>query len=126
MNDIHVNTHGPIFDGRAQHAIRDYLDAAEETVAQAGERAVHAQLGAVLKHPTGYYESHVVTDLVGDYAEVTDDGVVYGPWLEGTSSRNETTHFKGYATFRKTAQKLQREAGALAERVLPPFLRRMQ
>jgi hypothetical protein len=35
---------------------------------------------------------------------IDDGGVVYGPWLEGTSTRNATTRFKGYASFRRTAQ----------------------
>lgn len=32
---------------------------------------------------------------------ILDNNAVYGPWLEGTGSRNETSQFKGYATFRK-------------------------
>jgi len=42
---------------------------------------------------------------------VIEDGhpkrVIYGPWLEGVSSRNQTTRFKGYASFRRTEQWLQ-------------------
>ena len=42
---------------------------------------------------------------------VIEDGhpkrVIYGPWLEGVSSRNQTTRFKGYASFRRTEEWLQ-------------------
>lgn len=43
-------------------------------------------------------------------ALITDGGVIYGPWLEGTSSRNETTRFKGYASFRKTVEWLSTQS----------------
>ena len=58
---------------------------------------------------TGHYRRNVhgkVENLVG---RISDGGVVYGPWLEGTGSRNQTTRFKGYASFRKTAQYIQKE-----------------
>ena len=52
---------------------------------------------------------------------VHDSGIVYGPWLEGVSSRNLTTKFKGYHTFRKVAQQIERKAPQL----LLPETRRM-
>ena len=45
---------------------------------------------------------------------VVDSNVVYGPWLEGVSSRNQATRFKGYAIFRRTRDKLQ----GLAQQIL--------
>jgi hypothetical protein len=56
---------------------------------------------------------------------VTDSGVIYGPWLEGTGSRNRTTRFKGYATFRKAAQELDRRAFRIAAAMLDRYVRRM-
>jgi len=44
---------------------------------------------------------------------VVDSNVVYGPWLEGVSSRNQATRFKGYAIFRRTRDKLQGLAGQI-------------
>jgi hypothetical protein len=42
----------------------------------------------VLQHPTGYYQSKITVERAGTGYRVTDQGVVYGPWLEGTGSRN--------------------------------------
>jgi hypothetical protein len=99
--------HGPLFDGRAPFIVDYWLGQASEHLADEGVRIVHQRLHEVLRHPTGHYESRVVKDRsFGDVA-VTDSGVVYGPWLEGTGSRNRTTRFKGYATFRRAAQELE-------------------
>lgn len=125
MFDVHVNNSGPLFDGRADAAVDAFCDASEEEIAQEGYNLVQTELGHVLKNPTGRYQSRVQTDRAGGDWEVNDDGVIYGPWLEGVESRNQTTRFKGYATFRRMAQALDARATQIAERVLPPFLRRM-
>jgi hypothetical protein len=50
---------------------------------------------------------------------VHDDGVIYGPWLEGTGSRNApVTRFPGYGSFRRASQQLDREIGGIADRIL--------
>ncbi len=85
------------------------------------------RLGHVLRHPTGYYESQVRTEMRSDSeAFVTDGGVVYGPWLEGTGSRNETTRFKGYRTFRTIAQELDARATELVEPDVQRAVREME
>lgn len=125
METVEVTRKGPLFDGRAQKAATAYLDVATAEVSDDGVNLVHAQLGSVLKHPTGYYEHHIVTDVAHDGHMVTDGGVVYGPWLEGVGSRNHSTRFKGYATFRRMTQVLDRRAQAIADQVLGRFIGRM-
>lgn len=121
----HVEISGPLFDGRANAAVNAFTDAAEERIAEVGVNMVRTQLDRVLRNPTGYYESQVQTDRsVGDMA-INDNGVVYGPWLEGVESRNRTTRFKGYSTFRIVTQQLDAVAMNIAEGVLPPYLTRM-
>lgn len=118
---------GPIFDGRARNAAADFCDEAREEIAQQGKAMVLAELGTVLRHPTGYYESQqtVVPDG-GDRTKIWDDYVIYGPWLEGVGSRNKTTRFKGYFTYRRTRGVLDRAAGGIAEDVLHRFIGRMR
>jgi hypothetical protein len=58
-----------------------------------------------------------VTDLV-----VTTRLSMYGPWLEGTGSRNETTRFKGYHGFRVAATVAGMRAETTAERALDPYV----
>jgi len=120
-----INRKGPLFNGEAKRALDDFMDKAEDEIAQQAVNDIHLRLGAVLKHPTGYYESQIRTDRQADSNLVNDNDVIYGPWLEGIGSRNKTTRFKGYATFRKVTQNLDRKAGAIAQRVLPHYLGRM-
>ena len=123
-----VTHHGPIFDGRAGAAARDFCDDWEREYAERTEDAVHNRLHQVLRHPTGNYERHIQTRKEGDGYTVDDSRIIYGPWLEGTGSRNAPkTRFKGYATFRLVTQRMQREANSYAESMLHQgYLGRMQ
>lgn len=109
---------GSLFDGSAERAIGRAADDAERVVAREGERMVRLRLGTVLRRPTGRYMSRIRTVRRGGVSEVNDSGIIYGPWLEGTGSRNRTTRFKGYFTFRTVSQQLDRRAGRLAEPVI--------
>ena len=124
---IEATVRGPVFDGRADAEADAFMVAAVREVAREGERLVGLELIRVLRNPSGYYESHIRTDEIG-YARrrVNDDNVIYGPWLEGTGSRNKTTRFRGYSTFRRMGQQLDREAAGIAETILPPYLARMR
>lgn len=82
-------------------------------VGQQARADVHANLDAHIQHPTPYYETQVTLDAGGNDAIVHDRGVIYGPWLEGTGSRNKTTRFKGYASFRKATQSTAAKVMAL-------------
>lgn len=108
---VHVS--GPLFDGRAMLALDNACDQAQENIARRGADIVRVELHRVLRNPTGYYESNVQAERHGASDQVTDRGVVYGPWLEGTGSRNRTTRFKGYSTFRRVTPVLQRIAGPI-------------
>lgn len=117
---------GPLFNGEADRLVDGMCAEIEHEVGRTGVDAVRARLGEVLQHPTGYYESRITSGpSAHDDVDIHDQGVVYGPWLEGTGSRNRTTRFKGYATFRRIAQRLDARAEGIAERVAEPFIRRM-
>lgn len=120
-----VTMTGPLFDGRAEPLVEHFLTDTEEDIAQEGENRVHARLGQVLRHPTGHYESRVQTDRsVGDIS-ITDSGIVYGPWLEGVSRRNQTTSFKGYHTFRIVGQQLDADAGRMLQQRMPRLIQEL-
>lgn len=125
---IQVTLSGPLFRkgsapvrAAAQNAVRELVELGEQRLDQmlrprpAGVylSVSEAQKG---KASTGNYRRNihaVVKDLNGI---ITDGGVVYGPWLEGTSSRNQTTRFKGYQSFRRTAQYMQKHGKAILEK----------
>jgi hypothetical protein len=69
---------------------------------------------------TGHYNRSINGRMVGSmHGIISDSNVVYGPWLEGTSSRNQATRFKGYSIFRKTRDKLDRlTAGIVTKHVI--------
>lgn len=125
MVTIHIDRSGPIFNGEAKLLADRMCHDIQRDVSAAGKGMVLDNLGSSLKHPTGYYESRIRTEPRGNDTAVTDGGVVYGPWLEGTGSRNRTTRFKGYATFRRTTEALRARAREIAERAAEPFIRRM-
>lgn len=116
---------GPVFDGQAAAAVDDFLDDASRELAELGVNEVRARLSSVLDDPSGHYRSRIVTDRTTTEWQVTDGGVVYGPWLEGTGSRNKTTRFKGYQTFRRTRQWLEGRVVDVAEDNLGRHLSQM-
>lgn len=117
-----VELRGPLFDGGIEREIQSFCTESEIEIAREGAVDVQNALDFVLKNPTGYYRSHIRPDG----PRIWDSGVIYGPWLEGTGERNRKTRFKGYATFRRVSQELQRKSVDIADRILPSYLRRMQ
>jgi hypothetical protein len=123
---IDVQCSGPLLDGRAPGIIDAARQQGQDAVAIEAFNRVHARLHQVLRFPTGNYERHVVTDLARTESRVTDSGIIYGHWLEGTGSRNRTTRFKGYFTFRTVTKEIQADAGRIAEDAMAPKLRELQ
>jgi hypothetical protein len=123
-----VTVHGPFFDGRGKAAVRDFCDDWEREYAEKTEDAVRTTGQGMFKHSTGNWSRHIATRGEGGHQDVHDSNIIYGPWLEGTGSRNAPkTRFKGYSIFRRTAQQMQRQAGEHANRMLAsPYLGRMQ
>ncbi len=114
-----VKKRGPWFDARAGHILRKFADDAEKEIADEANERVHQRMHVHFRHPTGRYESHVRVRTRGPFHEVSDGGVVYGPWLEGVGSRNfPRTRFKGYRIFRKVGNQIERKADNIAERLL--------
>lgn len=116
---IAYSTRGPLFDGELDRQIVAGLTDAQRDVAGDAHRAVLLDFAEVLRtHPTGRLESHVRVRPVGSDFVVDDGGVVYGPWIEGVGSRNRTTRFKGYRTYRRVVQAVRDRAGQIARRAM--------
>ncbi|MGH3381362.1 MAG: hypothetical protein ACRDP6_42185 [Actinoallomurus sp.] len=127
MGDVEINVSGPIFDGRADAAAAEFAEAIKKDVAAQGYADVMHNLESSIRHPTPYYETQVTTTPRGAALVVNDRGIIYGPWLEGVGSRNKTTRFKGYFSFRRATQQLRGQVKSLADRLLKEkYLRRMQ
>jgi hypothetical protein len=123
---IGVKATGKIFLPVPRHlAIGRLLTHIKSDVADYGVFLVLLRLASVLREPTGYYESRIKKDRQGDDFFVTDSGVVYGPWLEGTSSRNQISRFKGYRTFQQTKRQLDQLKVRLAQPSVNRFVSEM-
>jgi hypothetical protein len=90
---------GPMMSQGASGIVRNTLDEACREVIQTASAGVHTILNARIKHPTPYYETQITVETMPGTYIVHDRGIVYGPWLEGTSGRNQVTRFKGYHAF---------------------------
>lgn len=124
--NVKASHKGAIFSASATKAeAARMVIAINDALAQEGVNRVRARLKTVLQNPTGFYQSNIQVDRREIYRGVSDNGVIYGGWLEGVSSRNKTTRFKGYRTFRIVKQDLDRDAERLAQPYVDAYVRRL-
>lgn len=118
---------GPYFDSRYDAAAVHMDRQIEDDVAQHGAEIVRGNMATSIRvDGPGYASRHVTVDrATSQGADVYDDNAVYGPWLEGTGSRNETTRFKGYASIRRSVQQLDRDSAQYAQAAVDAFVREM-
>lgn len=123
---ITVEQRGTIFNaGATRAAARRMVTSITEDLAQEAVHRVRQRLHQVLQNPTGFYESKITIDRKTTNRAVWDSGVVYGGWLEGVDPRNATTRFKGYSTFRRINQEMDRDAAKLAQPAVDQFVKDM-
>ena len=132
--NLTVTASGPFFSKGPAVVVASLHDAIQETVLEGEKQAVgmaqprgsasatavfHSRSYATAHgyRQTGHYARSINGRMTGTlHGELTDSGVVYGPWLEGVSSRNDATRFKGYGIFRRTRDKLQGMARDIVEK----------
>lgn len=118
MINYRINTRGAAVAGQGNMMLRRFVKDAENTVAVYAEAQVLLRLQRSLKTQTPYYTTRVGIRYRGGVPVVDDGRVIYGPWLEGVGSRNApVTRFAGYASFRRTAQLVERNAARITEDV---------
>jgi hypothetical protein len=117
---------GPFFSGLTQIEVEAFLHFAVHEVASQALADWHQNLNQSLQHPTPYYETQIMVQPMSTLQEVVHDrGIIYGPWLEGVSRRNQATRFKGYASLRRAFQSVQGKVNALAGAALARFVGKM-
>jgi hypothetical protein len=114
---IDIDFQGPLFDGRAERAMADACDDARDDIAAYAEERVLLGTSMHFKTRTPYYETRITTERVtSEVSLVHDQGVVYGPWLEGVGSRNyPATRFRGYGHWRAAKQAVELRGPQIAE-----------
>lgn len=119
---IEVTISGPLFDGTTQRQLERAAQEIEYEIATQVLADIHWTLNRRIQHPTPYYETQIVIQRVQQDLVVHDRGVVYGPWLEGVSFRNQATRFKGYHAFREAWREASEYAQRVADRVVSRYL----
>ncbi|HTS05693.1 MAG TPA: hypothetical protein VMP68_08925 [Candidatus Eisenbacteria bacterium] len=124
--NVAIATKGEIFKASAvKAAATRMVTDINEAIAIEGVRLISARLQQVLQHPTGHYQSRIQVVRGQTYRGISDGGVIYGGWLEGVSSRNRTTRFKGYHTFREIKQQLNKDKDKIAAPMVKRFIEEM-
>ena len=121
-----VTLKGPLFTSNIKvNVTRATSDIVRETT-YFGEEAVQAQLYPGHGVRTGTFRFYVrgrVSQSRQGYIYPRD--YLKGAWLEGTSSRNQTTRFKGYGMFRRGRDRTDREVARISAIAMKKFTRAM-
>ena len=124
--DISFETAGAIMNGQGENVIAEFMDEWAQTMGDVAVTELQMVSWGTFMRPTGNWARHIQTDIRGDDVVVHDSRLVYGPWLEGTSRRNRSTHFKGYSLFRKRAQALEARAEQIGQSIADGYIRRLE
>jgi hypothetical protein len=126
-----VTISGPLFDGQASAAARDFTRALAAELAEVAQTWIKLDTDRMDKSGrggTGAAASGV--KIAGEGANWTvsggiNKGVYAWPWLEGTSRRNQSTDFRGYHTFRRTRARMRKQVRPYAQQLLAEYIARM-
>lgn len=122
---------GPLFDGRAAAAARDFTRALATEIAEIGRDWIRLDTQRMDKSGRGDTGAAAAgVKLGGSGANwVISGGIRKGeyawPWLEGTSRRNQATGFRGYGSFRRTRLRMRRQVTPFAQAEMAKFIERM-
>ena len=107
--EVNIRYNGPIFGPGVDDKVRTAIGKAVHDLVIEGERQVDLQLYPGHGLVTGHYRRSVHGEMSDSlHGRIHDSLVVYGPWLEGVSSRNQRSRFKGYHMFRNAFQQLEK------------------
>lgn len=116
----YVTVAGPLMEGRGPQILQRFFDDATKLVAEHGRDELKKRATGKPRHPTGAFAGAITIKpfkkgktIIADYPEV-----LYGPWLEGVSTRNASTGFAGYRMFKLTRGRLRKQVGELVQGLL--------
>ncbi|HJV15618.1 MAG TPA: hypothetical protein VJ625_17160 [Propionibacteriaceae bacterium] len=123
---MNVEVHGTFLTGNPLPMVDDFVTEATWVAAGQGLAYWHQALDQSLVAPTPIYETKLMIERMSAERVVAhDQGMVYGPWLEGTSSRNQTTQFKGYKSARLATAALERRMPVVLAPYVEQLIRRL-
>lgn len=99
-----VTYQGPVFGSTPEMMGLVLATRLMDRIAAFAIEDVHKRLDDDIRYPTPFYETQVRISNSSTSRMIHDNGVIYGPWLEGVSHMNALTPFKGYHSFRNACQ----------------------
>ncbi len=131
MSTVKIKLSGPLFDGQAEDAAKDFTDSLAGEIAAIGRDWIKLDTDRMDKSGRGGSGAAAagVEMSGGNGRYVISGGIRKGeyawPWLEGTSKRNASTGFKGYHSFRRTTLRMRKSVTPFAQKRLEEYLARM-
>lgn len=118
-----VEFSGPLFDGTAEALLRKGSEDAEQQVAVVARDEVRQVIQRRARNRTGYYESRVQVDVLGDDRVVRASGVIYDDWLQRGGWRGSA--FSGYKQWDIGFAEADAKAASVVDKVLSPYIDKM-
>lgn len=124
--EARLDVTGPLSDGRAEKAVAEWQRRTSQAIAEQGVAMLREVRMDKSGRATGVFQHalHIVRDSPAQVRipGPRERGLVWSPWLEGVSRRNESTHFKGYHLFRTTRRRLQGRAAEIGQQQLDELM----
>jgi hypothetical protein len=123
--DVQADVTGPLASGEADRALEEWARNTAKALGDEGADMLRAFPMNKTGRARGGFQSNIHVLQQGATARIPAPmirGVTWGPWLEGSSKRNESTRFRGYHLFRKTRQELQKRAPEVGQRELDKIM----
>lgn len=123
----YVTVSGPFFSPNAVRVVNDSIEAMVERVAEVGDARVEILHRAYFRNPRPWYWNQVHAERRGKWHHaITDGGIIYGHWLEGTGGMNSPkTRFPGYFSFRTTTRSLNGNMQTILDPVINDLVRKL-
>lgn len=107
-------------NGKIERDLAAYEHDVASAIADSGKDAWVHNLQGSIRNPTPYYWTRISKrEISPTLYEIHDHGIVYGPWLEGTGSRNSpVTVFPGYHSLERAKEITKKKRSNIARRIL--------
>ncbi len=126
MSDgVSVTRSGAYFSTDVESGMTRTTEEWTENLAKLGAADIRATQNTTFRTQTPY--ARLQTEAVPEAPgwKIWDKGLVYGPWLEGTGSRNKTSRFKGYRIWRSAVSRINARAVSIGQPIIARWLGRM-
>lgn len=130
MARVKVILTGPLFDGGASAAAKDFTDSIAHEIAEIGRDWIKLDTQRMTKSGSDTGQAAEGVEMAGGNGQwIIKGGIHEGkyawPWLEGTSKRNQSTGFRGYKSFSRTTLRMRKQVTPFAQARLEEYLARM-